>query len=326
MKHVIWDLDNCLANDAPRLKLIDWTQTNPDLRYGAYHAACAGDEVCNRGIFETHCGLGHKPIFLTARPVDVWAETRHWIDHNLGCKSYNLIMRNKGDHRASVHVKRWMLDNLPLYGIDHRDIVHCYDDHPEIVAMYRGLGLSAGRLKIHDGDAYNAPKPDAPKPDAPAPAIGEVDKIEVHDDGNIVDITRTPTGRAILDAIAKHADCADCPEGFDARDEHITRWAPINRAAITAGDVLSEMAETFAERNEVYRDNYKMIPKLVKVLFPGGVPPELVLTPHWHLFEIKLVKLARFAATGLTHIDSIHDDAIYSAMIEAILTNQESGA
>lgn len=91
----------------------------------------------------------------------------------------------------------------------------------------------------------------------------------------------------------------------------------------TAADILAEMAETFRARNAVYGDNYKMVAQLVKVLFPNGVPPELVVTDQWHLFELKLVKISRFAISNLTHVDSIHDDAVYSAMIEAIINQPE---
>ena len=87
-----------------------------------------------------------------------------------------------------------------------------------------------------------------------------------------------------------------------------------------AGDILAEMAATYKERNAVYGDNYKMVAKLMKVLFPNGVPPELVVQDHFHLFELKLVKLSRFAISNLTHQDSIRDDGVYSAMIEAIIT------
>ena len=92
----------------------------------------------------------------------------------------------------------------------------------------------------------------------------------------------------------------------------------------SAADVLQEMANTFRERNAVYGDNYKQVPQLMKVLFPGGVPSELVVTDHFHLFELILVKLSRFAISGLTHQDSIHDAAVYGAMIEAILREQQA--
>lgn len=89
-----------------------------------------------------------------------------------------------------------------------------------------------------------------------------------------------------------------------------------------AGMILDEMADTFRLRNAVYGDNYKMVAKLVAALFPNGVPPELVVTDQWHLFELKLVKLSRFAISNLTHQDSIHDDGVYSAMIESIILEQ----
>jgi hypothetical protein len=109
-----------------------------------------------------------------------------------------------------------------------------------------------------------------------------------------------------------------CIHDLDAYNPPPPKAAPVN-----AGDVLAAMAETFRERSGSYKDNYKMVPKLVQVLFPDGVPPEILFTDHWHLFELKLVKLSRFAISGLTHLDSIHDDAVYSAMIEACLLNSE---
>lgn len=93
----------------------------------------------------------------------------------------------------------------------------------------------------------------------------------------------------------------------------------------TAADILIEMGETYRVRNAVYGDNYKMVSKLVEALFPKGVPSALVITPQWHLFELQLVKLSRFAVSGLTHVDSVHDMAVYGAMIEMILTQPEEG-
>lgn len=89
-------------------------------------------------------------------------------------------------------------------------------------------------------------------------------------------------------------------------------------------EVLESMARTFRERNAVYGDNYKMVAQLVAVLFPDGVPQGLVLKDQWHLFELILVKLSRFAVSNLSHIDSVHDAAVYAAMIEAIITSEES--
>jgi hypothetical protein len=88
-------------------------------------------------------------------------------------------------------------------------------------------------------------------------------------------------------------------------------------------EIMQEMAETFKQRNTTYGSNYKQVPKLVETLFPEGVPPELIMSDHWHLFELILVKLSRFAVSKLSHVDSIHDMAVYSAMIEMILTREE---
>lgn len=126
-----------------------------------------------------------------------------------------------------------------------------------------------------------------------------------------------------------------CPRGFDdvknkklphrkkklsAVEQPIELDEPVN---VTAADILVDMAETFKKRNAIYGDNYKMVSKVIAAFFPDGVPSDLVLTDQWHLFELKIVKLTRFTVSGLTHVDSIHDDAVYSAMIEMILKQQE---
>lgn len=95
------------------------------------------------------------------------------------------------------------------------------------------------------------------------------------------------------------------------------------KPVVTVPSILEDMAQTYRVRNKAYGANYLMIAPMIKVLFPDGVPSALVATHRWHLFELKLVKIARFAVSGLTHVDSIHDDAVYSAMIEELLTNKQ---
>lgn len=87
---------------------------------------------------------------------------------------------------------------------------------------------------------------------------------------------------------------------------------------LLAAEKLETMAQTFRDRNKVYGSNYKMVGKLMRVLFPDGVPQELVFEDHFHLFELLLVKISRYAVSNLTHTDSIHDAAVYAAMCEAI--------
>jgi hypothetical protein len=91
----------------------------------------------------------------------------------------------------------------------------------------------------------------------------------------------------------------------------------------TVPELLRAAAKTFEERNAIYGSNYKMIGPMVKILFPDGVPPELLFSDRWHLFELMLVKISRFAISGLTHSDSIHDTTVYAAMVESLLKEGE---
>jgi hypothetical protein len=89
----------------------------------------------------------------------------------------------------------------------------------------------------------------------------------------------------------------------------------------TAADILEAMAATFRERNKVYGDNFIRVGDMMAALFPNGVelqtPDDFV---RFHLLELSVVKLTRFAVSGLTHIDSIHDSAVYDAMLESVIT------
>lgn len=91
-----------------------------------------------------------------------------------------------------------------------------------------------------------------------------------------------------------------------------------------AADILATMAETYRERNKVYGDNYKIVGQVMAAMFPRGVG---LYTPEdynkWHLFELIVVKLTRFANSDLSHIDSIHDAAVYCAMVESLINKEE---
>ena len=87
----------------------------------------------------------------------------------------------------------------------------------------------------------------------------------------------------------------------------------------TAADVLGAAAETFRERNSLYKDNASVVGEVMAVLFPDGVQLKTEADhKFYHLFELLVVKLTRFTNSGLTHEDSIHDLMIYAGMLEAI--------
>lgn len=98
------------------------------------------------------------------------------------------------------------------------------------------------------------------------------------------------------------------------------------RTTPSPADILHNMAETYRERNAVYGDNWRNVGGVMLQLFPGGI--HLTTADEcnrWHLFEIIVVKLTRFANSGLSHADSIHDIAVYAAMLESIIHEKENG-
>lgn len=91
-----------------------------------------------------------------------------------------------------------------------------------------------------------------------------------------------------------------------------------------AADILADMAETYRERNKVYGDNYKRVGAVMEALFPDGVQLDTASEYNvWHLFELMVVKMTRFANSGLTHQDSIHDLAVYAAMVESLINKEK---
>jgi hypothetical protein len=91
-----------------------------------------------------------------------------------------------------------------------------------------------------------------------------------------------------------------------------------------AAEVLEQMANTYRERNIVYGDNYKVVGEVMKSLFPNGMELQEVDDYNiWHLFELMIVKITRFANSNLSHKDSIHDAAVYAAMVEALMKGDD---
>jgi hypothetical protein len=91
---------------------------------------------------------------------------------------------------------------------------------------------------------------------------------------------------------------------------------------ITAATLLEEGARIYAERNAVYGDNFMRVAPIMAALFPDGAPPHVLHNHSFHLLELIVVKLSRFAISEMTHQDSIDDAAVYCAMIGANLKNK----
>lgn len=86
-------------------------------------------------------------------------------------------------------------------------------------------------------------------------------------------------------------------------------------------EFLTEAAATFKAKNAEYGDNWSMVGEVMTGLFPTGVT---MTTPDdWnrmHILLLKVVKLTRYTVNWDKggHADSIRDDTVYGAMLEAI--------
>lgn len=100
----------------------------------------------------------------------------------------------------------------------------------------------------------------------------------------------------------------------------------IQSAHKSAADILGDMAETYRQRNAVYGNNFRLVGDVMKALHPKGVQLHSAEDHElFHLWSLVIVKLSRFATSGLKHEDSVHDSAVYCAMIEAILKERGNG-
>lgn len=155
MSFIILDLDNTIADDEWRIPRIDWTEKDPFKRYHTYHSLSGFDEADNEELF---VDPQHEIIILTARPVYYSSITMEWLKRK-NIKPFALLMRNNDDHCTSVELKRKHISWLSRIHRIAAEQIHCaYDDRPDIVQMYKDLGLKAEVRSIHQVCAYNAPK------------------------------------------------------------------------------------------------------------------------------------------------------------------------
>lgn len=135
--------------------------------------------------------------------------------------------------------------------------------------------------------------------------------------GEHIDLTECTLTNASLVHVDTINELATYINGLPIDDGMAPAVAPPARPDTSVSAILREMAATFEERNAVYGNNYLRVAPVIRALWPDGVPAGLVTEDRWHLFELVIVKLTRFARGNLTHIDSIHDAAVYAAMIES---------
>lgn len=86
-------------------------------------------------------------------------------------------------------------------------------------------------------------------------------------------------------------------------------------------DSFLEKHDIYASRAAVYKDNYKVVGRVMQALFPDGAPRLYDATDYdrWHIFELIIVKLTRYTNNWDTpHKDSIDDMQVYGAILGAL--------
>lgn len=154
----ILDIDNCISNDAWRIPTIRWDTSDQFDRYHAYHMFSPFDEPGNPHLFYGPEAEG--AIIITSRPEFYRGITEEWL-RRAGASWSRLLMRPDDDHRPSVEVKREHVHSLLHSGIAPEQIECAYDDHLDIVRMYRRYGIRAEQVFIHQVSAYHAPQTQA---------------------------------------------------------------------------------------------------------------------------------------------------------------------
>lgn len=149
-QYVIWDIDNCLADDRHRMHLIDWSKEG-DERYAAYNQQMRLDPVVHGRVFQVLSQIA-TPVFFTGRPAKFEEVTRDWLRLRLGDEGSYMFMRQNGTFGVSpVQLKEQMLNNFKRYfGIQEPHIVGAFDDIPAVVQMYQRYGIPAAILRAHD--------------------------------------------------------------------------------------------------------------------------------------------------------------------------------
>lgn len=149
---IIFDIDNCIADDRARIPLIDHAAP-ADRRWTAYHAGCNLDPAANLIVLAAAITLirhdDGRILFHTGRPEFVRGQTEWWLNKHVEMQGLQWELRMRPPAReaeCTVALKRWQLGQARRAG---RRPVMAFDDREDIVAMYREENVAGIRLAIH---------------------------------------------------------------------------------------------------------------------------------------------------------------------------------
>lgn len=131
---ILVDIDGTLADNQHRQRYLNTEKAD----WSAFFDAMIADKPIMpivKLVQELWIG-GYKVILVTGRPESHRMDTYNWlvkhqIDHD------ELLMRQTGDLRADVDVKRELIAHIKL-----EDVEFALEDHSRMAAMYRELGIT----------------------------------------------------------------------------------------------------------------------------------------------------------------------------------------
>lgn len=92
----------------------------------------------------------------------------------------------------------------------------------------------------------------------------------------------------------------------------------LNKKPTNAAEAMEEAAKVYKERQEQYGNSYKAVGQIMQILFPGGLPGNLLNHTRLHLVGWIVGKLCRYAVSirsGREADDSLKDLAVYAMML-----------
>lgn len=156
----VFDLDGTLVDVGPFLHLVQ----GPKKDYDGFHRATNADGLpvaWALNLMRTAAAQGTVPIILTGRAFAHLEQTRDWVArHVVPAVGFTptVITRNAGDTRRDDQVKRDIVDRLSALG--HR-VVGAVDDRPQVLALWRELGIDPLVCLRPDWEAAGEPYTDA---------------------------------------------------------------------------------------------------------------------------------------------------------------------
>jgi hypothetical protein len=282
----IFDLDGCVFDDGWRRDRLPKKGTKDQNAYSHYHSGLMDDDVIglSRDLIFWYADNGYQIIFSTSRPTSVG---------QMSCEKIKEVFNRK--HKAEIHFQimtRPDGDSIATVDLKRKYALQILEG-----AAIQGVPVAAAYDDRQDIVAM----------------YGELGIA-----ASVLDLNGLQPKLTV--ELPHGVVCAVADGPVQMMSPDVAAVPSLRRPERDAGDIMLEMGATFKERNAIYKDNAELVGQIMALMFPNGVSLTTPADFHmWHLFELKIVKLTRFVKSGLTHEDSIHDDAIYSAMCERLV-------